>query len=93
MKTIDKIYSVSNKNYIQFKIDMSNGDTYSAYNDNFHFNCKNMTADGWCFDVNTTDVDVVKDAIWCVANGWLNIDKPITKYAITKALKNKVKIN
>ncbi len=99
--TIDKVYSVANKNYIQFKIDMSDGSTYSVFNDDGHFNVKQMSKviDGvktdiawWggnsCWIVNTNDVDVVQTAIFLVANDLIKVPqgfKPMTKSAITKA--------
>ena len=102
MKTIDKVYSVPNKNYIQFKVKMSDGAVFSAYQDKSYFNVKQMkkVVDGvltdvsqwggqWFHDVATSDVDVVKDAIWCMANDKIKMPKDsfkaITKYAITKA--------
>ena len=99
--TIDKVYSVANKNYIQFKMDMSDGSTYSIFNDNGHFNVKQMTKviDGvvtdiawWggnsCWTVNTNDVDVVQSAVFLVANNLIkkpNSFKSMTKTAITRA--------
>ncbi len=99
--TIDKVYSVANKNYIQFKIDMSDGSTYSVFNDNGHFNVKQISkvVDGvktniawWggnsCWTIATNDVDVVQTAIFLVANDFIKKPKGLksmTKTSITKA--------
>ena len=107
MKTVDKVYSVPNKNYIQFKVQMSDGAVFSAYNDKGHFNIKQMTkvvnnvltdvsqfGGQWFCDIATTDVDVVQSAIWCMANGLLKKPdgyKCFSKAAITKANNNWLK--
>ena len=99
--TIDKVYSVANKNYIQFKIDLSDGSTFSVFNDDGHFNVKQMQAviDGVktdigyfsgnsCWTINTNDVDVVQTAVFLVANDLMKIPKgfkSMTKASITKA--------
>ena len=96
MKIIDKVYSVPNKNHIQFKVKMSDGAVFSAYQNNSYFNVKQMTkvvggvltdvsqwGGQWFHDVATSDVDVVQHAIWCMANDKLKMPKDCFK-AITK---------
>ena len=82
MKAIKRIYSVNNT-CIQFKVDMSSGETYSAAMFEYStFNVKlvidskgaDMSCIGSSVEIISTDVDVVKSAIWLIANGFLADD-------------------
>ena len=81
---------------------MSDDSVFSCWLDKFHFNvCKSVGVqgngdidffDGDSFDVDTSDISVLRSAVWLVANGHLgkfvNTDwKPISKRTITIAQK------
>ena len=103
MTTIDKTYSVANSKYVQFKVQMGDGAVFSAYLQNFNFNVKQMTkvVDGtltdvsqwggqWFVDIGSSDINVVEDAIWLMANDKLKMPdgyKCFSKGVITKAMK------
>ena len=102
MKTIDKTYSVANHKYVQFKVQMSDGAIFSAYLDKTIFSVKPMkqVIDGTLTDVSqwgysivyisSSDIDVVQDAIWLMANDKLKMPDGynyVSKSDITKAMK------
>ena len=99
MKTdlkIKKVYSVANPRHIQFKVDMGDGATWSAFLDNGGWNIKQQTmldngniVDCWgsCIDLATNNPNQVQSAIYCIHNGLLKVDgmgKRISNYRINK---------
>jgi hypothetical protein len=99
MVTFEKSNSVGHSNDIVLNYHMSNGEVYSAWFDNGSFYVVlKIDSDGndrlfgggiTSFDVHTSDISVVQDAIWCVANGWLDYPESFrgfSKNIITRAL-------
>ena len=99
--TIKKVYSVANPGHIQFKVDMEDGATWSAFLDNGGWNIKQQTmldngnivaCWGSCIDLATNDPHQVQSAIYCIHNGLLKVDgmgKRISNYRINKCYKSK----
>ena len=98
--TFEKSNSIARSNEIVLNYHMSNGEVYSAWLDRGIFNVAlKIDSDGndrlcgggnTSFNVNTSDISVVQDAIWCVANGLLDYPedyfKGFSKNIITRTL-------
>ena len=98
--TQKRVHSVGHKNVIVLHYHMSNGELYSAWLDDGRFNV-NLLIDSngiertfgggnTSFFVDSSDICEVQDAIWCIANGWLEFPedyfKGFSKNKITRAV-------
>ncbi len=103
--TLKRTYSVNSfkraeEDTIILQMIMSNGECYDAWFNNGRCNVqllidsngieRTFTGGNTSFYVDSTDISVVQDAIWCIANGWLEFPedyfKGFSKNKITRAV-------